>query len=269
MTHLRPLTFSTYFSGIGCPEIALDLLSRGFSHFIGCDQLHVRNLSACEIRMQSQCELRMLDNPPQCVFGDKNLFLKAEIRTLLLSEAHRLNVDDLMQLFTSFGQVVQNWAPCVLHPSNPCILEPALLHAAGTPRPAWSSQRCHVASASGRHDFIVFLVWVALRRLVQEEAIIHENVPQFPVNSREIVLGDMDVIETIVYNCTHLSSLAERKRRFSFLRHKRSCVSQIGRQIAYVNWWGLVAREKTISWDVLLLASDSEIVEAVRAACSR
>ena len=87
----------------------------------------------------------------------------------------------------------------------------AFLHIAGTPCVAWSSM--------GNQDgvdgdsMLHFLIWIGLRRLLQEPIIIQENVPQFPVSLLAEYLP-MYFIEVVVLSPQQLGWPIHRSRQY-------------------------------------------------------
>ena len=135
--------------------------------------------------------MQMAPNPPECVHGDIMELMQDNIQDLVKSKAAQLEPDDLFKIVQS-GKAVKNSAWCVRH-KRKCTCKRALMHIAGTPCPAWSTQNrgWNKNGGAGRLDFVAFAVWLAHRMYLQESFIIHENVRGFPVALLERFLAGL------------------------------------------------------------------------------
>ena len=61
-----------------------------------------------------------------------------------------------------------------------CPITQASIHTAGTECVAWSPQGAKGGTAGKRA--LPWYTWCAQRRLIQEDYILHENVPEFPLS---------------------------------------------------------------------------------------
>ena len=65
----------------------------------------------------------------------------------------------------------------------------ACVHAAGTPCTDFSSQG--KSEKTTGHTMLYFIVWAAQRLLLQEDGVLHENVPEFVVGILVTLLGSV------------------------------------------------------------------------------
>jgi hypothetical protein len=219
---LQQTTMSSSFSGIGAPENASHSICKGLAHFLG-EEVAPRNLWACEYYNHSQHELCMLPDSPPCLFGDITEFISFGVRDDLKANASRMTYDDLIQLFfdvhtKSPTSLVGLSGFCLKH-KRMCSLSQAVLHVAGTPCIAWSrlGLRCGAKGATA----LAFFVWITHRLLLQEDAILHENVPEFEAQLLEALLGHIYIITSCVLKNSELGQLVDRDRRYTWLLHKR------------------------------------------------
>jgi hypothetical protein len=218
---------SSAFSGIGAPETASHSICKGLSHFLGED-IVARNLWACEYFDHSQHELRMLPDSPSCLFGDITQFISSGVRDDLKANAARMTYDDVLRLFfdvhtkTPTSLVGLNGF-CIQH-QRCCSLSQAILHVAGTPCIAWSKLglRCGAKGATA----LAFFVWVTHRLLLQEDAILHENVPEFEAHLLEVLLGHIYIIMSCVLKNSEFGQLVDRDRRYTWLFTQTDCESE-------------------------------------------
>ena len=61
------------------------------------------------------------------------------------------------------------------------------------------------AGASGV-TVLCYFTWVGQRRVLQEDAVLHENVPEFPVELLQRNLGDLYIIFSVVVNHKRLGN---------------------------------------------------------------
>ena len=201
-----------------------------------------------------------------CVFGDICDLMVPAV-AILKEQAGRMSPDDLIKVFRT-GKAVCNKAKCLVHTvgTGLCACAVATLHIAGTPCPAYSSQRRGVIDVAGRIDFLAFLTWAAHRRLLQEAWIIHENVKKFSMQLMELLLGDMYIIQSVVLDVHSLGFPAERIRRFTILRHKRTVIvspeGPEGRHPVFdclQTFFDLFKRPSEAHWGIYFVAGDDEL----------
>ena len=223
----RTLSMSTAFSGVGFPEQ---------THVNCCNTLasHLQeavkpglHLWAIEPEPANQQELLVSPGRPQCIHSDVRDAIQAKVRHMV-SDAS-FSWDDMLRLFVK-NNIMTDMLPCVVHCGGGrtagrrlCRTRRAKLHVAGTECVAFSSQgqqqRCH------HERFILFFIWAAHRRLTQEEFILHENVPNFPVRLLIDALGDLyflvEDLSSAVFSSFQLGDPYDRRRRWTWLVHKR------------------------------------------------
>ena len=71
-------------------------------------------------------------------------------------------------------------------------------------------------------DWLAFLVWIALRGLLLDGFVIHENVAGFPVGLLIELLGDIYDVQTSLVDAAELGASNDRVRRITILRCKNS-----------------------------------------------
>lgn len=116
----------------------------------------------------------------------------------------------------------------------------AKLHVAGTPCTDYSLKGDQLGQAG--KTWILFLCWVAQRLFLQEDVIIQENVPQFPVEVLHRFLGHIYHIETAVISPFDYGWGVQRHRRWTVCRHRyktKHFLSLLG-----CGWKGLNSRHK-------------------------
>jgi hypothetical protein len=188
------LTLSTAFSGIGAPEVAIGSLFLALQQFSSVhltDAHRPRTLWCMDRDSECRAELALLNaamrtDHSTCIFGEITDCVRSSGRTAVIARAHVMGPEDFERLCKS-GSLVQSAMFCHAH-NKLCDTTRANIHVAGTPCPDWSrAQR----DRSGLHGqtALAFYVWVAQRRHVQESAVLHENVQDFPASLLESLLG--------------------------------------------------------------------------------
>ena len=207
-------TASTYFSGLGTAELAMDMLRAAFPVFARAP-FFLEAVSACEKRRSLQDVL--LQRTSGCVFGDIFDRLSGiESKTLPVGEFEK----QLADCIVADGQY------CLQHKTM-CRAPSALISIAGTPCRPWSIANRGVQRHSQHEDMKVFLAWARIMRHDQPTLIIHENVVAFDDRLLLRVLGDL---YEIVY-CLRVSpsdagfGFVRRDRKYHLLALKSSKVS--------------------------------------------
>jgi site-specific DNA-cytosine methylase len=260
---LNRTTISTAFSGTGGAENACDAIQKGLLHFMPTDDINLTSLWACDFLRESQLELQMLPHSPECVFADMTDFVEPGLRADLKTQVPRMRYDDLLALFGNADKarrMVVDRAFCVKH-QKICLSGRASLHIAGTPCIAWSSfgSRC---GASGM-TALCFFTWVAQRLVMEEDAILHENVPEFEPALLERVFGSRYVVSSCLLNSSEFGQLSERPRRFTWLINKKVVMSGIRmpQELAWDTAYTTLFRRslRVTCAQLLTLGSDEEI----------
>ena len=115
-------------------------------------------------------------------------------------------------------------------------------------------------------EYFVLLAWIAQRALLQEEAIVHENVPNFMVALLQQTLGKYYVISSIVMDSAEFGIPNDRRRRITFLRHKRTLVANTCTLGDFV---AMCRRGCEATWEMFLIASQAELEEELAWARNR
>ena len=266
---LATITISTCFSGVGNAETALEAITRGVQHFHSGPSTLPANRWACEWYDESRCELVMLTHAPEHLFSDVTDFLTVRHREALKRWAPMMSYEALAGLFRE-GSLVSDVAPCV-RCGKWCQASSCNVHVAGTPCPAWSAMGTR-KYASGP-TALPFLVWVFMRRMLQECFILHENVVGFAHEILIELLGDLYLVQSLVINSACLGQYAERPRRYTVLMHRRLFLQQLAGPL--INWdeqfvhkfWRTL---EATSWrELFTIGSEDEIKAELRWAAAR
>ena len=160
---------------------------------------------------------------------------------------------------------------CLNRPLRPQPLQvsSSKLHLAGTPCTDYSVKGEQLRQAG--LTFILFLCWVAQRLLLQEDIIVQENVPQFPVEVLYRFFHKLYHVETAIISPYDYGWGVQRRRRWTVMRHKyktTAFTSPLNLFSALFNappWFGEWSRlghnERTPAWDIFFAASWKEIVD--------
>ena len=193
---------SISFSGIGTPEYSRTALLHALASFTGNASLATKAKAshadswACELEAESRYELMMQDLGPRHVYGDINGFIHIGFQEDLMRNGSRLNYDDMLRMFRStYTKLISRKAWCY-RCSAYCTAVRCVLHVAGTPCIAWSTMgtRC---GASGP-TLLCFMVWAFQRLLIQEDAVLHENTPEFNSDLLLELLQEFYIVSSLV-----------------------------------------------------------------------
>ena len=150
--------------------------------------------------------------------------------------------------------ILQVHGECCIHHGGPCRPMRARLHVAGTECIHFSRQSPTRPGTRGSR-MVYFFVWIAQRRQMREEFIIHENVEDFPPSLLEDLLGDLyELSGTSVFCCSTQGVAYERKRRWTFLVLRNSptmAAIAAGQRLlpSWPNFKDLFARECSWTWE--------------------
>ena len=220
-----PNTISSAFSGVGCAEVAARSSLLALMHFTKRTFAH-SVLWALEVNEESRHELACLPEPPKCCFINMLEGINNKVRNVLITKAPTMHFDDLRKVFKAKDIIVEVM-PCATHLGMcPCTI--ARIHVAGTECVAWSTLGSRVG-ASGK-SVLAMLVWFAQRRLLQEDVIYHENVPDFPFSLLQQELGDMYIVrpeDSVIVCASDCGQPYRRNRRLTIMFHKRLAVARL------------------------------------------
>ena len=271
-TRLRNTRLSTSFSGTGGAENALDAIVHGLRRFTpgGCSP--PTNEFAVEWFDESRYELRMLRNPPKHVFTDICDFIHPSFSQELKGAATNMSYESLRSLLTQRGKCLLEMSAFCVVCGKRCTATRCDVHVAGTPCVAWS--RLGKREFASGVTLLPFMIWVGMRRALQETCVLHENVQDFDTGLFEELLGDLYVVKTCILNAAHFGQHTERVRRFTWLMHKTSFVQRLRNGTPLVDWDSRFVdkfrRELRTTWsDLFELASPEEILEEARWAAAR
>ncbi len=218
------MTLSTCMSGIGGAELSAHAGALCLEHFLEKRVQPPRTLWACDYSAECRYELRLLPEPPECLFTDVCKCLNPSVASKLKQNASSMRYSDLQKIL-KHPKLVSTRMPagvCCVHPERECVAKQATLHAAGTECPAWSAQGAHAGCSGDR--VLVWMSWVAHRRAIQEWVVYHENVSEFPLRLLEEELGDIYVVVPAMSAkvCPSKYGQAyERVRRLTIMWHKK------------------------------------------------
>ena len=219
----RTLTTSSAFSGIGSDAAAdacIAAAARDVLHELGHNQQPpLRFISLYNIEIVGTCRNEVLSgpDPPRCMFGDILEFAPPKLRGLCMramADAKHQNGQDTIhmeQLREALPKAVPKLTGyCFVH-DRVCRLRRAYRHVAGTP--CVDHSRFGPRKRSSGPTEVLFLLWVSIRRALQDYIVIHENVPQFGKESLEEHLGDLYYIVRLHDIHPHLFGWPQRRDR--------------------------------------------------------
>ena len=216
---LGRMTFSTAFSGIDTPNIAL-LMICSAGGILGDGDVPFeppKNVWACECLQASRRELMNGVNPPQHIFGNVQDFWQHVLRTKIngILEAHL--IEKVLWPLILSGEATQSKAWCHTCQKTHDAVETDA-HIAGTTCTAHSKK----GNQNGLEDITVcdLMAWLAERRRIQEKLIIQENVEDFPSQKFIEWLGDLYDVQVTILDPADLGWGIRRRRKYHILRHK-------------------------------------------------
>lgn len=271
-TRLGHITFSTAFSGIDTPNIAMLMICAGGNTCGDVTFRPPKNVWACECLQASRTEMMNSMNPPQHIFGNVQDFWEPLLRTKIkgILEAHL--IEKVLWPLILSGEATQSNAWCHTCQQTHAAIETDI-HVAGTTCTAYSKK----GNQNGLEDITVcdLMAWIAERRRIQEKLIIQENVDDFPSQKFIEWLGDLYDIQVTILDPSDLGWGIRRRRKYHILRHKvklgpMSCPLNIFSGLFITN------EEKTVlepnglpQWDMYFVATPEELQDELDWASSR
>ena len=257
------LIMSTAFSGVSCPDVAFTSIRQTLEIYVDAEVKAPRSLFAVERNREAQFELQMLPNKPEHIFVDMTDCITGD------HDFTDASFEMILSTLKAPGAITQSM-PCVVHGQR-CRADKAHIHVAGPPCVDWSAQGLHKRTNGPTTS--AFVAWACQRMLLQEDFILHENVQNFPVAILEHVFGDIYIIESVVFCCSQLGLAAERVRRYTWMRHKRSVVASPSATIS-TTFPDAISRQRRrnqgLTWrQYFELASDEELAEELAWASGR
>ena len=238
---LQAFTYTTYFSGICAPSIAITSMALAFPQLQSIDTPPGRPatptyLACCERDPACLVELDCLPHPPRCAYHDIIAFLTNKGRERLHKLGSEPSFDDLWRALVVCTDSVSLSAWC--HCCNCRHDWPfAKLVVAGSPCIDFSSlgklKREHGSTTT------YLLIFAVHRFRLREHSVILENVELFKPKLLRRIFGQVFNIDTVVLNLSDFGAAARRKRRYSILtprgdvllkRPLTELVSFLGRQ---------------------------------------
>ena len=270
------LTFSTSFSGIDTPSVALQMLLLGSAELLldkhdkkkfekKMKKLHKkfpRNLWACEKYGPSQQELLSAPHGPGCVFADMQSFWVDSLIDKTDSLHAARMIDSVLIPLIMKGQATKASGFCVRH-NRVCQAHVADVHIAGTPCVAYSPR----GSGLGLEDrtVLVYLAWCSQRRLLEEPWIVQENVEGFDTEHLRSMLGDKYEIVYCILNPSSFGWPVQRVRKYHVMRHRDkttpfSCTFHLFSKLFVRDPFDEIRElHPRPAWDVFLVATVPEL----------
>jgi hypothetical protein len=196
----RLIVTSTAFSGVGCPEIADDILHHSWVSFIAdnhdgpVDRLPTAVTFQPEFCIEwdrkCQAELALLPNRPKHLFGNILDAVPTSLRRSCgLDGGSELPPDQLRAKLAYCTPILTMWC---LFCNAYCTMTTCHQHRAGSPCQDHSQlgNRAGMSGCKAKY----FFIWIALCRALLFTVIVHENVPGFGLADMVDLLGDLYVI---------------------------------------------------------------------------
>ena len=262
------MSTSSAFSGTGGPEVVMHVYHKAFEHFMGQTMTTADHLFAIEYDVEGQNELLMLPEPPACLFTDMTDCINPRVAKILQDSASRMYQEDLEHIFMQKAAVVDHmW--CTKH-CRRCPVKRAHHHSAGTPCIAWSP--LGLRNGLSGSSALAYLSWVAQRRRVQEDTILHENVKEFPVELLMKNFSDIYVVgreTSLTVNASAFGQAYDRTRRLTWLQHKRTVVTSPTRCLQWPQLAKALERTCCMDWTVYFQGRPEETQDELVWASSR
>ena len=222
---------STHCSGCGSAEMALEFLQVAMLMVGVTMSLHVASTCAMVLVLLPAllpCVSAMIVDPDRCkcALKDADLGCRRVLLQRAMAQVHMPHVFmDLLEMIVPGPLPLTRVARCCLH-GILCQPEPCHVDVTGTPCQDFAPN----GNRLGIHgpQWPVLLAWVNLMLALHVPVIVHENVPQFLVESLLALVQHQYHVFTFLVDCASLGfQLISRKRRFTIMYHKtRTCVLQ-------------------------------------------
>ena len=277
---LRSFSMSTSFSGVDTPSTAYLQLMWGVQSALGCDEESIdsslaKNTFAVEISPQAREELLHHPHGPQCVFGDICDFFTPAVKDRLPVLVKQGMVQEVLVPLIQSGKAVVDHAHCYRH-GKECKVQPCKAHIAGSSCVDYSARG--LCMGNDGPTFLAFLCWIAMRLLLQEEIIVHENVEGFSTSTLLLYLGHLYEAVSVILSPTFFGWGCSRNRRYTILRHKKktsnfkSDFSVFASLFRAEPWYGLYNDEISSAlpvWDYFFCSSSKDLYEELMWASGR
>lgn len=215
LTQGAPL--STYFSGVGTPELALDTLENAKVKNVSVG--HFEAVSACD--WDAGCRNVLISHDIPLVYGDILERLPPQVKKVALKcnsfagKQKAIMGCSTKAPATSYskdedGNIVKTKMAC----------PPAIVDMSGSPCTDWSPIGLRKGEAGP--TIPIYLTWARIQLENDTPVIIHENVRKFPVEQLKRVFGDKYHIDSIETQPSDVGfGLLKRPRRYDVLTHKK------------------------------------------------
>ena len=199
----------TYFSGIGSPELAGEMISNA-AFMLGMSTLFQFAFS-CDC--SKACQHELILRTSGCVFRD--VLSRLPAFTTVGFDAEEL-----------WGKVqtmtVRNTADCARHSCDACPCGAVEGVIAGSPCQDWSSSGKKAGLGGSRIH--LFLAWCRIMLHEQPPWIVHENVSGFPMWLMSLILGDAYYLYPFYVDPADAGfHVVRRPRLYIVLLHKHKC----------------------------------------------
>ncbi|CAK0846791.1 unnamed protein product, partial [Prorocentrum cordatum] len=224
---IHDTTYTTAFTGIDAPGTAGAVLAASLEDILGEPVRPMRHLCSIEIAPEANKELAHLPHSlPEHMFTDIMDFWQPEMKasiTKLLASEHGVTLKDLVAIVKearhpqSSSRPVRTFARCA-RCRGWCSHPTGKVHWAGTPCPDWAPIGTN-EGADGQSSCLL-AIWAALRLVLQEVVVLHENSHRFDVEILRQLLGKTYIIFSHVVEPPEFGWPVRRQRRFTLLLHK-------------------------------------------------
>lgn len=259
---MKGATYTTAFSGLDAPGVALQCLRRSCEALVGYldDVQYMPHLCACEWHSGAMRELRAHPSKPQCLYKDIAGFLKPEY-------AH-YDGKRLLEALQNGEDIVNLTAYCHTH-CRQCQHPRGDIHVAGTPCVAWSSMGKRMKTDAS--DFKFFVIWAALRLKLRERLILQENVKNHDPTLLDTILGQFYERESVLTCPTHCGWATRRDRRYSLLSLKSEFAGIRSQQdhMSMEQFFRLCRRQNEMTWQSYMISPLESVVEDLAWAASQ
>lgn len=247
-------TISTCFSGIGAPETGADLVSSTFNAGkVAC-------LSAIEWLPESQKELIVKPNGPECIFGNITQFFKNSIQGFVQSMEKKPSIAlmDIMKPVIMSENSVQPYGWCLKH-HRMCKLQVAARHFAGTA----CTDHSDMGDRQGLEGktTLFFLCWIALRLMLQEAVIVQENVCNFQVTYLTMFLDKYYYVDSVKECSTNFGWPGVRLRQWVVMRHRTKTLAFRSPLNVFTQLFHRkeIREEEGVEWETFFCADEEKV----------
>ena len=270
----RDWRLSTSFSGIDAPHVASALLADKLQARIPYRRINHGLTPIWAIERDAACQAELLAMPgaeDMCLFGDMNEFWDRRITTTMKNLMHdatktlKVLQPVMANALKTGNSATVRKAHCLRH-NRVCFAPTADLHIAGTPCPAFSTIGKGLKTADP--TIVPTCAWICMRLNIEEKVWIQENVPGFPLQLLEQLLGSLYWISSVLIQNTDLGWPVSRCRQWIVGRHKIKTLPDVS---APLHWFTKLFYRQLgkVYWRDFLIATENDIKDELAYATSR